>query len=258
LKKRLGPNLGIIVSSLPPTAFDALMQNLGDLPLWIKQVIYAQLRMELETTLSKATLDAFGPEHTLQLWVPELTHSGQHELEKPTGRYDQNMLRLLHLSRFKKNVVSITILNNWSLEESAKMLFQAVETELLLPPRSVVISSTIHFLTGRIRLGEYLVKIGRLGQAQLEQALHTQKAIEEAMGERTGIANVMINLGYIRKEDSEAILFLKEESKRNFEWSGAQTQAANETINQLKSQLQQAVHRIRELETINYQLERKV
>lgn len=251
-------NLGIIVSSLPPTAFDTLMQQLGDLPLWIKQVIYAQLRSELEIALSKATLDAFGPEHTLQLWVPDLSHSGQHEIERPTGQYDQNILRLLHLIRYKKNVVSITILNNWSLEECAQALGKGIESELIMPPHSVIIGSTIDFILGRIRIGEYLVKIERLTQPQLEQALQTQKAIEEAMGERTGIANVLINLGYIRKEDSEAILFLKEESKRNFQWSATQPQGAPEMIAQLKNQLQQAIHRIRELETINFQLQKRV
>jgi hypothetical protein len=251
--------LEIDVSSLSPTAFDQLMQQLGELPLWIKQVIYAQLRKELETTLSKATLDAFGPEHTLQLWIPELTHSGQNELDKPSGKYDHNMLRMLHLTRFKKDVMFITILNNWNLEESATVFCQAIEAELVMPPRSVIITSTIHFILGRIRLGEYLVKIGRLTYEQLDQALHTQRAIEEAMGERTGIANVLINLGYIRKEDSEAILFLKEESKRPFAWnSGQQSQDATNTINQLKSQLHQAVQRIRELETINHQLQERV
>lgn len=246
------------MSSLSPTAFDLLMQQLGELPLWIKQVIYAQLRNELETTLSKATLDAFGPEHTLQLWKPELTHSGQHELERPSGQYDQHTLRMLHLSRFKKDVVFITILNNWSLEECAKILNHAIERELILPPRSVIINSTIQFILGHIRLGEYLVKIERLTVEQLEQALGTQRAIEEAMGERTGIANVLINLGYIRKEDSEAILFLKEESKRNFQWSsGQQIQDNAAAMHQLKAQLQQAVHRIRELETINHHLQQR-
>ncbi len=62
-----------MAAGLPPTAFDTLMQQLATLTLWIKQVIYTLLLHELETSLSKATLEAFGPEHTLQLWVPEPT-----------------------------------------------------------------------------------------------------------------------------------------------------------------------------------------
>ncbi len=248
------------MGSLPPTAFDILMQQLGSLPLWIKQVIYAQLRFEMEAALSKATLEAFGPEHTLQLWVPELTHQGQMELEQPSGRFDQGALRLLHLARVKKNIVSITVLNNWSLEQCAIQLLQVLQHELVMPPRSVVIWGTIDYLAGRTRLGEYLVKINRLTIEQLDQALHTQHAIEEAMGERTGIANVLINLGYIKKEDSEAILFLKEESKKPFQWAYAMPAAggSDEVVAKQQKQLQQAMQRIKELEMANYQLQRQV
>jgi hypothetical protein len=259
LDQRIITKPGSNVNSLSPTAFDQLMQQLGALPLWIKQVIQAQLRTELEITLSKATLDAFGPEHTLQFWQPELSHSGQHELERPSGQYDQNTLRLLYLCRFRKDVVFISILNNWSLEDCAKILSHAIERELIMPPRSAVIGSTIQFILGQIRLGEYLVNIGRLSGDQLEQALHTQRAIEEAMGERTGIANVLINLGYIRKEDSEAILFLKEESRRNFQWGNStQSPEAQAMINQLRAQLQQAVNRVRELEQINQKMQAQI
>jgi hypothetical protein len=248
------------MGSLPPTAFDTLMQQLGALPLWVKQVIYAQLRHELEATLSKATLEAFGFEHTLQLWVPEITRQGMLELEKPTGTVDQNILRMLHLTRYKKSVVSITVLNNWSLEQCAVHLLQAIEHELVIAPRSVIIQGTIDYLAGRTRLGEYLVKINRLTIEQLDQALRTQRAIEEAMGERTGIANVLINLGYIKKEDSEAILFLKEESKKAFQWAQgvpATPTASAEAVTRLQGQLQQAMHRIKELEMMNYQLQKK-
>jgi hypothetical protein len=247
------------MGSLPPTAFDILMHQLGALPLWIKQVLYTQLRHELEATMSKATLEAFGPEHTLQLWVPEITRQGLSELEHPTGKFDQSVLRMLHLTRYKKNIVTITILNNWSLEQCAVFLLQAIEHELVVPPRSVTIIGTIEYLTGRTRLGEYLVKIKRLSIEQLDQALRTQRAIEEAMGERTGIANVLINLGYIKKEDSEAILFLKEESRKPFQWGSptSGTGASAEAVSRLQNQLQQAVNRIKELEKMNHQLQNR-
>ena len=247
------------MASLPPTVFDTLMQQLGALPLWVKQVLYAQLKHELEATLSKATLEAFGEEHTLQLWVPEITRHGMSELEHPTGQFDQSVLRLLHMTRYKKNVVTITVLNNWSLEQCSVVLGKAVQHELISPPRSVIITGTIDYLTGQTRLGEYLVKINRLSIEQLDQALRTQRAIEEAMGERTGIANVLINLGYIKKEDSEAILFLKEESRKPFQWGGAiaQPAASNEAVAKLQGQLQQAINRIRELEAMNIQLQNR-
>ena len=84
------------------------------------------------------------------------------------------------------------------------------------------------------------------------------------MGEQTGIADVLINLGYIKREDSEAILFLKEESRKPFQWAAGETPAVNPAVNgdtataaMLQQRLQQAVHRIRELETLNRQLQQK-
>jgi hypothetical protein len=229
----------------PNTTFDHLIQQLGSFPLWMKQVIYAQMKHDLESSMSKATLDAFSPEHTLQLWVPELTRQGQLELEKPTGQFEQGVLRLLYLTRFQKNVVNITILNNWSLEQTSQYLLQVISHELVVPPKSAVIMGTVEYLAGKTRLGEYLVKINRLTVEQLDQALRTQKAIQDAMGERTGIANVLINLGYIKREDSEGILFLKEESKKAF-----QTNLSNSVDPaRLQLQLQQAMARIQQLES---------
>jgi hypothetical protein len=243
------------MGSLPPTAFDTLMHQLSSLPLWVKQVVYAQLRIELEAGMAKSTLEAFGTEHTLQLWVPEPTRQGMAELERPSGQYEQGILRLVHLTRFKKNVVNITILNNWSLEQCAVYLLQAVEKELVIPPRSAIVTGTIEYLAGRTRLGEYLVKINRLSIEQLDQALRTQRYIEESIGDRTGIANVLINLGYIKKEDSEGILFLKEESKKPFRGIPGTAGAAPppDAVAKMQGQLQQALQRIRELETQLYQ-----
>lgn len=199
------------------TAFDELMRQINHLPLWVKQVIYAQIRQELEMTLSPSTLQAFSPEHTLQLWVPEVNRRGILEMEKAAQRPSLPILKLLHRVQQKRNVIGITILNGWSLAQCAAALAQALTLNLLEVPPSTVISGTIDYLAGRIRLGEYLVKINRLTIDQLDQALRTQRAIEEAMGERVGIANVLINLGYIKKEDSESILFLKAESRKSFE-----------------------------------------
>ncbi len=232
----------------PPSAFDQLMQQLSSLPLWVKQVVYTQLRMELEHAMSKSTMEAFGVEHTLQLWEPELTRAGTAELERPSGHAQQSTLRLMHLCRYRKNVVNIAVMNNWTLEQTASFLVEALEHQFITPPRSAVIMATIEYMIGRTRLGEYLVKINRLTTEQLDQALRTQKYIEESMGERTGIANVLINLGYIKKEDSEGILFLKEESKKPFR--GLQGSGSSDDSARLQAQLNQAVQRIRQLEAM--------
>lgn len=235
------------------TAFDVLMKQLSTLPLWVKQVIYAQLQRELEISLSYTTLQTFTPEHTLQLWVPELNRHGVLEMEKHDQRPPAPVLKLLHWVRHHKNIITITIMNQWSLGECSDALAQAIDLRLIEPPVSMAVAGTIDYMAGRIRLGEYLVKISRLNIDQLDQALRTQRAIQEAMGERVGIANVLINLGYIKKEDSESILFLKEESRKAFHIANLATESpevsqARERIHQLEIQLQKALQHIQKLE----------
>ena len=84
--------------------FEGMMRMLSALPLWVKQIIYTQLRIDLETTLSKRTLDMFGPDDLLQLLVPELTTVGNKELDHPSGYHSQDLLRFLHLCRQKKTI----------------------------------------------------------------------------------------------------------------------------------------------------------
>ncbi|MEB3287746.1 MAG: hypothetical protein VKJ04_09610 [Vampirovibrionales bacterium] len=205
------------MANLPPTILETLMKQISLMPLWIRQVMYAQLKLDLEHTLSTQTLEAFSQEHMLQLWVPELSKDGIAMITSASGDRNAPLMRLLHLTRFKKDVANITVMNNWSLEQCSLYLKEAVERNLINRPTSGVILATIEYLAGVTRLGEYLVKINRVTEEQLDQSLRTQKYIEESMGEKTGIANVMINLGYIKKEDTEGVLFLKEESRKPFQ-----------------------------------------
>lgn len=211
------------MSSIPPTIFETLTNQLTALPLWVKHVVYSMLKVELESKMSRRTLDMMDNENMLQTWIPEVTALGVQELEAKTGKASQGLLKIIHQSRYRKNVINITIINNWSLEQCALYLIEGIDGDFLVRPKSGVVFATIEYLAGKTRLGEYLVRIGRVTAAQLDQALRTQQYIEEAMGERTGIANVMINLDYIQKQDSEGILFLKEESRKPFSGEAVST-----------------------------------
>jgi hypothetical protein len=248
-----------VVNNTVISPVDFLMQQVDLLPFWAKLVIYSTLQQEFKTVFSQSTLLSFAPEHTIQLWVPEPNLQVLSDMQKRREQLDSNVQRLLQMMNYKKNVVSISVLSQWSLAQCTEVLTLALDKEMIIPPSSAIILSTIYYLAGRIRLGEYLLKINRLTVEQLDQALRTQKNIEETMGERVGIANVLINLNYIKKEDSEAILHLKEDSKKSFpkelmsltSSAGAvsSNSAGDQTkIAQLEAQLQQAVQHIRKME----------
>jgi hypothetical protein len=246
----------------PLTPFDRLMQQVSNLPLWAKQVLYAMLQQELKASLSQSTLQSFVPEHLLQLWIPEINRQSMAELEKRQETLPTPLQRVLQMTRHRKTVAAMAVLNRWSLAQCSEVLTLGLEKDLLIAPPSATILATAHYLAGRTRLGEYLVQISRLTVEQLDQALRTQKTIQDTMGERVGIANVLINLGYIKKEDSESILFLKEESKKPFpaeifasegpQTSGSEegNSAAQARMHQLETKLQQAIQHIRKLESL--------
>jgi hypothetical protein len=206
--------------------FEYLMQQIGTLPLWIKQVIYQQIRADLELSMSKPALDTFGAQDLLQLWVPTVTPVGRRELELPNGQGDASLKQLFYLASMGKSVLHICVHHQWNLEQCSILLYQALERQLIQTPTSGIIEATIHYLANHIRIGEYLVKIGRLQIEQLDQALRTQKYIEDALGEKSGLADVLINLGYINRHDSDGILFLKDESKKSLKGLLANTGAA--------------------------------
>jgi hypothetical protein len=237
----------------PPslTPFERMMEQMNSLPLWIKQVIYVQLRAELEKILTKVTVDSFADAEVLQMMVPQINHLGRQELERPTGQVPVEILKLLYWSAQGKSVMNICVINQWTLEQCCGFLFTAIERGLIIAPGSIVIQATLLYMGGKIRLGDYLVKTGRLKLEQLDQALRTQRYIEESLGERTGIGNIFINLGYIHKQDCEGILFLKEESKKPFPpdlMMEPSPGADLESVNRLKQELSQAQARIQQLQ----------
>ncbi|MEB3245685.1 MAG: hypothetical protein VKJ06_06850 [Vampirovibrionales bacterium] len=205
---------GATAANIAPFTLPGLMAQIDTLPLWVKQVVYAELRSEMERHFVRKTLETFNKDNLLPLYVPSLTPHGLKNVSSPDPGLSLPMHRLLCLSQQKTTVVNMCITEQWSLAECSKLILEALKQTLLNVPASPIVYATIEYLSGTIRLGNYMVKIGRITVHQLDEALRTQHYISEAMGEKTGIANVLINLGYITKEDAEGILFLKSESQK--------------------------------------------
>lgn len=186
-----------------------LLENIKGLPLWIKQVIYLELREELLRHFVPESLNTLTAEDTVAFFIPRITDEGERVILE---RKDEvGMVLMDAKSRF--SLLDICLRRQWSLEVCCYFMLEAIDNAYIHPPASVKAMATLEYLGNRIRLGEYLVKMGRITLDQLEQALRTQQYIKEALQEHTGLANILINLGYITRQDIEGLLFLKEESK---------------------------------------------
>jgi hypothetical protein len=202
------------------TQLDGLLASLNALPLWIRQVVFTDLRDALEKEMTPKTLKTLDRDDFLQLWTPLLATRGKNELLTPSATVATDVHQVLKACKAGLNVANICTELQWTLEKCCILLCHIVSEGYLEPSQSVVIDATLQYLGNQTRLGEYLVHIGRITPKDMEQALMTQQYIMAAMGERTNIGEIVVRLELVDQEDVEAILFLKEESSKIFQTQG--------------------------------------
>jgi hypothetical protein len=193
-----------------------VLSEMANLPLWVQQVIYTDLKSYLEKDGGIHRLSSISREDFLQLWKPTLSERGQEALRTLSLNEHGDMVLLLDAVRHSDNVAMMCARYEWSLQNACHLFIAALRQQYIKPPHSKVLEASIRFLGDEIRIGEYLVFIARVDQAQMELALQTQQYIESAMGERAKIADILIRLELLTPEDVESILFLKEESRKPF------------------------------------------
>jgi hypothetical protein len=193
-----------------------VLSEMANLPLWVQQVIYTDLKSHLEKDEGINRLSPINREDFLQLWKPTLTPRGQEALQIFSLSEHERMFLLLDAFRHNDNVAMMCARYEWSLQDACHLLIVALHEQYIQPPNSKILEASIRFLGDEIRIGEYLVFIGCLDRTQMELALQTQEYIESAMGERSKIADILIRLEILTPKDVETILFLKEESRKPF------------------------------------------
>ncbi|MCS6266202.1 MAG: hypothetical protein H2174_01415 [Vampirovibrio sp.] len=198
------------------TQLDHLLLSINSLPLWIRQVIYTDLRDALEKEMSAKTIKTLDKQHFLQLWDPILATRGKNEILNPSANVSKDVQQLLKFCKNGLNVANICTELHWTLEKCCILLCDTIATGYIEPSISLTIDATMRYLGNKTRLGEYLVQSQRITEEDMEQALLTQQYITVAMGERTNIGEILVRLELVEQEDVEAILFLKEESSKVF------------------------------------------
>ena len=135
------------------------------LPLWIRQAIFLKLASNPEIS---ALCETFGD---YAIYIPELTFKGQNELSNKSGGYDLNIYNFLSGCFENKSIVEISVSTYLTIEEVANIFQFCVLQGLVGKPENRLINAGFEYMSGKIRLGEYLVKIGKIEQSQLDFAL---------------------------------------------------------------------------------------
>ena len=195
--------------------FSSFIDKFISLPLWLKEVLFVHLREDI----AKHTLDEnntnIRKEDLFQYYVPAMTYIGKKELMDRAGGHSQNLYKFLSSALQGNNMAEITLNNYWTLEEAAILNIEAIEKEFVSPPNNTYARAMAMYLSGKIRIGEYFKRIGRINVDQLDLAIRKQKELVEA-GEKIGMVTVKINMGYITEHDSRVVLYIKDECKQRF------------------------------------------
>ena len=101
---------------------------------------------------------------------------------------------------------------NLTEEEIASYFLMCISEKYLEQPENSKILSVANYLSGRYKIGEYLVSTKVISEKQLE------KAIEVDLNSKNNrkFGQILIDLGFIKEESLKAIILLKDEAKKRF------------------------------------------
>ncbi len=189
---------------------DLFTENIDALPLWVKQVAYRKMENSVKSELYHF-MNILNPNKLVQEIVPKITFKGKNEFEGNTIFGD---IRIFVQSIVMgQNLFDIAVNNFWTLAHVCKILVKCVDLEYVEGFGADPNYAIAQFLSGQIRTGELLKRLGQLDVLQLRQALEEQRAQKE-MGNDIKIADVMIQLGFITEADAKILLNFKEDAEK--------------------------------------------
>ncbi|MBQ4647209.1 MAG: hypothetical protein IJB79_07660 [Candidatus Gastranaerophilales bacterium] len=193
---------------------DILIENIKNLPMWVKQVITKEIFDDLNKKLEEFN-ELAEINDLFQYMCPKVTFKGKQELQEKTLALSDGYYVFLKELIEGNNIFEITIKNNWTLADSAKIFCRLNELEYLLIPdystnKNVAIAL---FIAGKLKTGEFLKRIGKVSAIQLEQAIRYQKELNDE-GRHIKMASILIKLGFITDKGLDSLLLLKDEAKK--------------------------------------------
>ena len=190
------------------------MEKLCSYPLWIKQVIFLFLSNDLTQYLSNDFLDVEEGD-LFHVYKPSLSEHGQNELFTKASGYDESIYSFLNCCVKHMSLIEIAIENNLTMEEVAKAFTFCKTSKFFSDEVPNLVSAIAGFIAGKYRTGEYLVRAGKMTIEQLDEVLNKQQEIKDS-GKHVFIAELMVQMGFVKEKDVKSIIFMKEEAGKRF------------------------------------------
>ena len=190
------------------------MEKMLAFPLWIKQSIFLDLTKDLSTYLSNEFLDVEEGD-LFHIYKPELSEQGQNELLTKESNYDESIYSFLNCCAKGMSLIEIAIENSFTMEEVSKAFTFCRTSGFFSKDVPKLVAAIAGFIAGKYRTGEYLVRAGKMTIEQLDEVLNKQQEIN-ASGKHVFIAELMVQMGFVKDIDVKSIIFMKEESGKRF------------------------------------------
>ena len=194
--------------------FVGFMERLIAFPLWIKQTIFLNLSNDLTTYLSNEFLDV-EEGNLFHVYKPELSDLGQNELLTKESKYDESIYSFLTCCSKGMSLIEIAIENNFTMEEVSKAFMFCRTSGFFTQDVPKLVAALAGFLAGKYRTGEYLIRAGKMTIEQLDEVLNKQQEMNET-GKHVFIAELMVQMGFVRETDVKSIIFMKDEAGKRF------------------------------------------
>ncbi len=196
------------------SVFFDYMEKMLAFPLWIKQTIFLNLSNDLNTYLSNEFLDVAEGE-LFHIYKPALSDLGQNELLTKESKFDDSIYAFMSCCSKGMSLIEIAIENNFTMEEVAKAFTFCKTSGFFSREVPNLVSAIAGFIAGKYRTGEYFIRAGKMTIEQLDEVLNKQQEIN-ASGKHVFIAELMVQLGFVRELDVKSIIFMKEEAGKRF------------------------------------------
>lgn len=194
--------------------FVGFMEKMLAFPLWIKQTIFLNLSKDLTNYLSNEFLDVEEGE-LFHVYIPVLSDLGQNELLTKESKFDEQIYSFLNCCSKGMSLIEIAIENNFTMEEVSKAFTFCKTSGFFSSEVPTLVSSIAGFIAGKYRTGEYFIRAGKMTIEQLDEVLNKQQEMNEA-GKHVFIAELMVQMGFVRDLDVKSIIFMKEEAGKRF------------------------------------------
>lgn len=194
--------------------FIDFMEKVLSFPLWIKQTIFLNLANDLTNYLSNEFLDVQEGE-LFHLYKPALSDLGQNELLTKESKLDESIYSFMNCCSKGMSLIEIAIENTFTMEEIAKAFTFCRTSKYFSNEVPNLVSAIAGFIASKYRTGEYFIRAGKMTIEQLDEVLNKQQEMN-ASGKHVFIAELMVQMGFVKDSDVKSIIFMKEEAGKRF------------------------------------------